>query len=97
MLSCELSDNTIIISGDLRVQYLGSLGDCLQKGIQHPETLELDLRAVYEVDTAGLQAVFSFLLSRSQIGPVSVAGYSEPVAMALKIMGLREHFDSITA
>ncbi len=95
MLSCELSDNTMIISGDLRVQYLESLGDCLQKGLSSAEDLRLDLRAVYEVDTAGLQAVLSFLQSRSQIGPVVIIGYSEPMTMALKITGLMDQFDSL--
>ena len=95
MLSCELSDNMMIISGDLRVQYLESLGDCLQKGMQSAEELQLDLRAVYEVDTAGLQAVLSFMQSRTQIGPVVIIGYSEPLTMALKITGLMDQFDSI--
>lgn len=95
MLSCEVSGNTIFISGDLRVQYLDSLGQCLHAGMTNPEPLELDLRAIYEVDTAGLQALLSFLRSRRQVGPVTISGYSEPMAMALGIMGLRTQFDSI--
>lgn len=94
MLSCEFKNNSITISGDLKVQHLESLGDCLQRGVDATEAISIDLSRVTEIDTAGLQALLAFLLTRNGIGAVKIVDFSSAVDRALKLTGLDGQFRS---
>lgn len=93
MLECVFAENVITISGEVKVQYLESLGDCLQRGIDAVDAIGLSLSHITEIDTAGLQALLSFLLTRKEVGPVHIVDSSPVVDKALKLTGLDSAFN----
>lgn len=94
MLNCVLDNDVITISGEVKVQYLESLGDCLQRGLDSEGAVRLSLAQVTEIDTAGLQALLSFLLTRKEIGPVNIVDSSPVVERALELTGLKQAFSA---
>ena len=88
MLTCERRGDAIDVGGELQVQYLDSLKQCLLRELNSPDLLVLDFSAVTEVDLAGLQFLLAFALDRRKHGSVKYVNLPLAMDKALELSGL---------
>lgn len=88
MLTCVLSEQRLSLAGELQIQYLDSLKETLDQARTLPQTLEVDMAGVEEVDLAGLQLILAFARAREGIGETRLQGLQPAVTKALSLSGL---------
>jgi anti-anti-sigma factor len=89
MLTIELKDNILYLSGALQVHHLEGIKGELVDLAAEDGSVTVDLSRVEEVDMAGLQMLLSFFRSRKN--ETKVTGITADIARALEITGLKPH------
>lgn len=90
-MESSLQGNKLTVSGELRIQELEQLVDGLRQALEASEPLEVEMSGVDGADMAGLQALVSFVLSRREIGPITIKSPSTALLRALQVSGLHPH------
>jgi len=87
------SSGAIIMQGNLVVAEIESIHTALEGMLNDTsQTMELDLKAVDEVDTAGLQLLFALKKTIEETGVFHIRDASTAVKEALTLSGFDNYF-----
>lgn len=92
MFSCEQDDGLLVFEGDLKISEVDAISNCLRPFFTDDQQLKLDLSQVSEVDTAGLQLLLAFCLSRTESSPTTLVNIQPSLKKAMQLTGLDQHF-----
>jgi anti-anti-sigma factor len=92
MLTSELKERILYLSGALQVHHLEAIKNELSELANEEEPLMVDVSRIEELDMAGLQMLLAFLRSRKS--ETKVTGITSDMARAIEIIGLKPHMAS---
>ena len=88
-----MSTSPLRIEGELTIYRAAQLKDTLLAAVAANGTLEIDLSAVEEFDTAGLQLLMLAKRAATAAGhTLRLAGPSAPVLVVFELLALSQHF-----
>ena len=85
------------LAGDLKISELDNITACLTPHLNSGHPLELNMAQVGEVDTAGLQLVLAFCLTRQAGRPPRITHMPPGLNKALRLTGLDKQFQPFLA
>jgi len=84
----------LALASDLTIYHAGAHKEALLAALANSERLELDLSAVGDIDTAGLQLLILIKReARAQGKHVAITGHSTPVRQVIDFCNLAAAFD----
>jgi len=92
MAEIKRTGSTLVISGELKIQFLEELKHELEELVRAEGQVRIDLGGVSELDMAGLQLLAAFVRSRAERGPVVLGPVSDAFRHAVRLSGLEEIF-----
>jgi ABC-type transporter Mla MlaB component len=92
MLTSELKDHTLYLTGALQVHHLEGIKDVLMTLVNEEYPLTVEVSRIEDLDIAGLQILLSFLRSRKS--ETKIAGITPDMARAIEIIGLKPYLAS---
>ena len=88
MFSCTQNGPRLDLSGDLKVNEAETIHSQLMPFLKDNQPLELNLAQVDEVDTAGLQLILAFCLSKETSGQIKITGAQPSCTERWRLPGL---------
>lgn len=88
-----MSTSPLRIEGELTIYRAAELKDTLLAAVAANDTLEIDLSAVEEFDTAGVQLLMLAKRTATATGhTLRLTGHSAPVLDVFELLDLSQHF-----
>ncbi len=87
------SPSVLCIEGEMTIYRAGELKQTLLAALDQPAALEIDLSAVTEMDTAGLQLlILTKKMAQSKQQDLNLVAHSAAVLEVFELLNLVEHF-----